>query len=64
MDYCLGAEDQMETDDVEVEFIIKYKGVVVNRQSIEDDEFLENKRKEIADYFALSLDVENDVGDS
>ena len=63
VDYCLAAKDQMETDDVEVEFIIKYKGVVVNRQSIKDDEFLESKRKEIADYYALSLGVDNNVDD-
>ena len=63
VDYCLADKDQMETDDVEMEFIIKYKGVVVNRQSIKDDEFLESKRKEIVNYYALSLDVENDVDD-
>ena len=37
----------------------------MNSETLKDDDFLDNKRKEIANYYALSLDIEeNDVDDS
>ena len=35
----------------------------MNSESIKDDVFLKNKRKEIAEYYALSPDVEENYGD-
>ena len=63
VNYYLAAKDQVRIDNVEVDIIVKYKGVVMNCASIKDDIFLKNKRKEIAEYYALSLDVEENYGD-